>query len=185
MSLLKSGQIINCCHPNALITLKEYLMLMEGMDKAVIERSVEEFYYLSRATLVKDEKHLDRFDVVFAHVFKGLEMTTLESVKDIPAEWLKRLTEEFMSEEDKKMIEEMGGFEKFMEMMAERMKEAQERAQNGEGEGEDDEKRKGNGRKGVTKASGHFRTSRFRLSHAGARAHDERAGSHVALSSSG
>ncbi len=128
------------------VTLKEYLMLMEGMDKAVIERSVEEFYYLSRATLVKDEKHLDRFDVVFAHVFKGLEMTTLESVKDIPAEWLKRLTEEFMSEEDKKMIEEMGGFEKFMEMMAERMKEAQERAQNGEGEGEDDEKRKGNGR---------------------------------------
>ncbi|MDO8323967.1 MAG: VWA domain-containing protein, partial [Phenylobacterium sp.] len=55
------------------VTLKEYLMLMEALDKVVIERSVDEFYYLSRSALVKDEKNLDRFDQVFSHVFKGLE----------------------------------------------------------------------------------------------------------------
>ncbi|MDB5452821.1 MAG: hypothetical protein JWO33_1399, partial [Caulobacteraceae bacterium] len=55
------------------VTLKEYLMLMEAMDKAVIDRTIEDFYYLSRTALVKDEKNLDRFDQVFGHVFKGLE----------------------------------------------------------------------------------------------------------------
>src|SRR6201995_4153604 len=54
------------------VTLKEYLALMEGLDKQVIDRSVDDFYYLSRAALVKDEKNLDRFDQVFSHVFKGL-----------------------------------------------------------------------------------------------------------------
>ena len=83
------------------VTLKEYLMLMEGMDKSVIDRRVEDFYYLSRAILVKDEKHLDRFDVVFGHVFKGLEMISAQKADDIPTEWLKRLTESFLSDEDK------------------------------------------------------------------------------------
>ncbi|MCA6334017.1 MAG: VWA domain-containing protein, partial [Phenylobacterium sp.] len=55
------------------VTLKEYLMLMEAMDKGVIERNVDDFYYLARSALVKDEKNLDRFDQVFGHVFKGLE----------------------------------------------------------------------------------------------------------------
>ena len=86
------------------VTLKEYLMLMEGMDRSVINRRVEEFYYLSRATLVKDEKYLDRFDVVFGHVFKGLELLQAEQIKDIPAEWLKRLTDEFLTEEEKKVM---------------------------------------------------------------------------------
>ena len=124
------------------VTLKEYLMLMEGMDKAVIGRRVEEFYYLSRSALVKDEKNLDRFDVVFGHVFKGLELLQREEVRDIPAEWLKRLTESFLTEEEKKQIEEMGGFEKLMEALQERMKK-------GRGEGDDeegDENSKGNGR---------------------------------------
>src|SRR5476651_2003209 len=72
------------------VTLKEYLMLMEGMDKSVIDRRVEDFYYLSRAILVKDEKYLDRFDVVFGHVFKGLDLLQIEQIKDIPTEWLDR-----------------------------------------------------------------------------------------------
>jgi uncharacterized protein with von Willebrand factor type A (vWA) domain len=123
------------------VTLKEYLMLMEGMDKSVINRRVEEFYYLSRATLVKDEKHLDRFDVVFGHVFKGLELVSAEKATDIPTEWLKRLTESFLTEEEKKQIEAMGGFDKFMEMLQEQMK-------NGRGEGDEDgdENDRGNGR---------------------------------------
>jgi uncharacterized protein with von Willebrand factor type A (vWA) domain len=108
------------------VTLKEYLMLMDGMDKAVIDRRVEDFYYLSRTALVKDEKFLDRFDVVFGHVFKGLELISAEKAQDIPAEWLKRLTESFLTEEDKKQIEAMGGFDKFMEMLQEQMKRAQE-----------------------------------------------------------
>src|SRR5580704_16694065 len=90
------------------VTLKEYLMLMEGMDKGVIERRVEDFYYLSRAALVKDEKFLDRFDVVFGHVFKGLELVSLEKATNIPVEWLKRLTESFLTDEEKKEIEAMG-----------------------------------------------------------------------------
>ena len=122
------------------VTLKEYLMLMEGMDRSVIGRRVEDFYYLSRATLVKDERHLDRFDVVFGHVFKGLELLQREDIKDIPAEWLKRLTESFLTEEEKKQIEAMGGFDKLMEMLAERMKQGRE------GDGEGDEESRGAGR---------------------------------------
>ena len=124
------------------VTLKEYLMLMEGMDKGVINRRVEDFYYLSRCALVKDEKFLDRFDVVFGHVFKGLELISLEKAQDIPTEWLKRLTESFLTEEEKKQIEAMGGFDKLMEMLQERMKQGK-----GEGDGEEgDENSRGNGR---------------------------------------
>ena len=125
------------------VSLKEYLMLMEGMDKSVIERRVEDFYYLSRCALVKDEKHLDRFDVVFGHVFKGLDLVSLENqTTDIPAEWLKRLTESFLTDEEKKEIEAMGGFDKLMEMLKERMEKG-----SGDGEGEDgDENARGNGR---------------------------------------
>jgi uncharacterized protein with von Willebrand factor type A (vWA) domain len=124
------------------VTLKEYLMLMEGMDKSVIERRVEDFYYLSRTILVKDEKHLDRFDVVFGHVFKGLELISTQKAQDIPTEWLKRLTESFLTDEEKKQIEAMGGFDKFMEMLQERMRQGQE----GDGDEEGDENSRGNGR---------------------------------------
>ena len=126
------------------VTLKEYLMLMEGMDRSVIGRRVEEFYYLSRSALVKDERHLDRFDVVFGHVFKGLEMISAERATDIPAEWLKRLTESFLTEEEKKQIEAMGGFEKMMEMLQEQMRQAREGG--GDGDEEGDENAKGKGR---------------------------------------
>ena len=104
------------------VTLKEYLMLMEALDRDVIDKSVDDFYYLSRAALVKDEKHLDRFDQVFGHVFKGLEKVAIGMPTDVQAEWLKALSDKFLSDEDRKMIEEMGGFEKLMEMMAERMR---------------------------------------------------------------
>ena len=100
------------------VTLKEYLMLMEALDRDVINKSVDDFYYLSRAALVKDEKNLDRFDQVFGHVFKGLEKLSDMGTADIPAEWLKALSDKFLTEEEKKMIEEMGGFDKLMEMLA-------------------------------------------------------------------
>ena len=114
------------------VTLKEYLALMEGLDKMVIDRSVEDFYYLSRCALVKDEKNLDRFDQVFAHVFKGLERMGEDVTADIPAEWLKKLSDQFLTDEEKAQIEAMGGFDKLMEMLAERIKEQKERHEKGD-----------------------------------------------------
>ncbi|HEX3701156.1 MAG TPA: VWA domain-containing protein [Phenylobacterium sp.] len=114
------------------VTLKEYLILMEGLDKAVIDRSVDDFYYLSRASLVKDEKNLDRFDQVFGHVFKGLERLDDAGTSDIPAEWLRKMSEKFLTEEEKAQIEAMGGFDKLMEALAERIREQKERHEKGD-----------------------------------------------------
>ena len=74
------------------VTLKEYLTLMEAMEQDLASRRVEAFYHLSRAALVKDERHLDKFDRVFGTVFKGLEFTSEAVVAEIPAEWLRGLT---------------------------------------------------------------------------------------------
>ena len=89
------------------VTLKEYLALLEGMDKHVIDMKVEEFYYLSRAVLVKDERNLDKFDRVFSHAFKGLETLDPSEMAQIPEDWLKALTEKFLTEEEKKPIESL------------------------------------------------------------------------------
>jgi len=118
------------------VTLKEYLALMEGMDKQVIDRTVDDFYYLSRTALVKDEKNLDKFDRVFGHVFKGLERLDEGVPVDIPAEWLKRLSDKFLTEEEKAQIEAMGGFDKLMEALAEQARRRREQGDDGEeGEG--------------------------------------------------
>jgi uncharacterized protein with von Willebrand factor type A (vWA) domain len=118
------------------VTLKEYLTLLEAMDKGVVNGAagseVQDFYYLSRAALVKDEKHLDRFDKVFGHVFKGLDSFE-EGVNahQFPEEWLKKLSEKFLTEEEKKMIEAMGGWDKLMETLKERMAEQKKRHEGG------------------------------------------------------
>ncbi|BBF91824.1 vWA domain-containing protein [Blastochloris tepida] len=113
------------------VTLREYLTLMEGMERDVAGRRVEDFYYLSRAALVKDERNLDRFDRVFAHVFKGLETVADAATAEIPAEWLKKLAEKFLTEEEKAQIEALGGFEKLMETLRQRLAEQTERHQGG------------------------------------------------------
>jgi uncharacterized protein with von Willebrand factor type A (vWA) domain len=118
------------------VTLKEYLILMEAMDKAVIDRSVDDFYYLSRAALVKDEKNIDKFDRVFGHVFKGLERLDEGVAIDIPAEWLKKMSDQFLTDEEKAQIEAMGGFEKLMEALAEQARQQREQQdQDGKGPG--------------------------------------------------
>src|SRR5512134_2506407 len=91
------------------VTLREYLTLMEAMQKDLAGRRVEDFYYLSRAALVKDERNIDKFDRVFGHVFKGLDMMEEALSAEIPVEWLKKLTEKYLTEEEKKQIEAMGG----------------------------------------------------------------------------
>src|SRR5215468_8664049 len=83
------------------VSLKEYLLLVEALEKGAIAPNVDDFYYLSRAALVKDERHLDKFDRVFGHVFKGLENTTEAVNAEVPAEWLKALTERFFTDEEK------------------------------------------------------------------------------------
>src|SRR3954454_11710943 len=113
------------------VTLREYLTLMEAMEADLAGRKVEDFYYLSRAALVKDEKNLDKFDRVFGHVFKGLERLDEDLAADIPAEWLRKITEKFLTDEEKAQIEALGGFEKLMETLAERLKEQQKRHQGG------------------------------------------------------
>src|SRR6266571_3809580 len=113
------------------VTLREYLTLMEGMEKDLAGRRVEDFYYLSRAALIKDERNLDKFDRVFGHVFKGLELMSDASAAEIPAEWLKKLAEKYLTEEEKKQIEAMGGLDKLLETLRKRLAEQKGRHQGG------------------------------------------------------
>ncbi len=116
------------------VSLREYLTLLEAMESDLVTFDVEGFYFLARAALVKDERNLDRFDRVFSEFFKGVEAVSgpdgIEQV-DLPEEWLKKLAEKNLSEEDKKLIEAMGGFEKLMETLRERLKEQHKRHQGG------------------------------------------------------
>jgi uncharacterized protein with von Willebrand factor type A (vWA) domain len=113
------------------VTLREYLTLMEAMEKDLAGRRVEDFYYLSRAALVKDERNLDKFDRVFGHVFKGFELMRDAPTAEIPSEWLKKLAEKYLTEEEKKQIEAMGGLDKLLETLRQRMKEQKGRHQGG------------------------------------------------------
>ena len=113
------------------VTLKEYLTLMEALEADLANRSVEDFYYLSRAALVKDERHLDRFDQVFGHVFKGLELMSDAIEAQIPEEWLRAISQLYLSEEEKRKIEELGGWEKIMEELKKRLAEQKGRHQGG------------------------------------------------------
>src|ERR1700730_6978326 len=113
------------------VTLREYLTLMEAMEHDLAGRRVLDFYYLSRATLIKDERNLDKFDRVFAKVFEGLELVGEAGEAAIPAEWLKKLTEKYLTEEEKKQIEAMGGLDKLLEMLRQRMAEQKGRHQGG------------------------------------------------------
>ena len=113
------------------VTLREYLTLMEALDNDLAEQTVENFYYLARASLVKDERNLDKFDRVFGVTFKGLEslLDALDKA-DIPEEWLKKLVDKYLTEEEKKQIEAMG-WDKLMETLRKRLEEQKGRHQGG------------------------------------------------------
>jgi uncharacterized protein with von Willebrand factor type A (vWA) domain len=110
-------------------TLREYLTLIEAMDKGVPEYRVEDFYYLSRSALVKDERNLDKFDRVFGQCFNGLSFIGAgnEITAEIPEEWLRRLAEKVLTEEEKAQIEALGGWDKLMETLKKRLEEQKER----------------------------------------------------------
>src|SRR3954466_2396103 len=112
------------------VTLREYLTLMEAMEKDLAGRRIEDFYYLARTALVKDERNLDKFDRVFGHVFKGLELMSEPLSAEIPAEWLKKLAEKYLTEEEKKQIEAIG-LDQLLELLRQRMKEQKGRHQGG------------------------------------------------------
>ena len=116
------------------VSLREFLTLLEGMDAGLVTYDVEGFYYLARSALVKDERHMDRFDQVFGHFFKGIDLRGGESgldVSNLPEEWLRRLAEKYLTEEEKKLIEALGGFDKLMETLRQRIEEQHARHQGG------------------------------------------------------
>ncbi|EKF18922.1 vWA domain-containing protein [Nitratireductor pacificus] len=116
------------------VSLREYLSLLEGLEAGLVTYDVEGFYYLARAALVKDERHIDRFDRVFSRVFKGVEAVSGADGVDaqaIPEEWLRRLAEKHLTEEEKKLVEALGGFDKLMETLRKRLEEQKGRHQGG------------------------------------------------------
>jgi uncharacterized protein with von Willebrand factor type A (vWA) domain len=113
------------------VSLREYLTLIEGMDAGLAAYSVDDFYYLSRACLVKDETNLDRFDRVFGKVFKGLEPAGEPDRVEIPEAWLRKLAERVLTDEEKALVQGMGGWEKLMEELRKRLAEQKGRHQGG------------------------------------------------------
>jgi len=112
------------------VSLREYLTLMEAMRENLAAYSVDDFYYLSRAALVKDERNLDKFDRVFGHHFKGIEAIGDAGIQ-IPEEWLRKLAEKVLTEEEKALIKSLGGWEKLMEALQKRLAEQKGRHQGG------------------------------------------------------
>ncbi len=114
------------------VSLREYLTLLEAMKKDVAEYKVDDFYYLARSCMVKDERNLDKFDQVFGKCFEGLEFTSEEDlVAEIPEEWLRSLAERVMTPEEMAEIEALGGFDKLMEELRKRLEEQDGRHEGG------------------------------------------------------
>jgi uncharacterized protein with von Willebrand factor type A (vWA) domain len=112
-------------------SLKEHLIMLEALDAEVIDRTPEDFYYLARATYVKDEGLLDRFDQVFANVFRGIATTYGTQAEDIPADWLKAVAEKFLTPEEMEQIKSLGSWDEIMETLKQRLAEQEGRHQGG------------------------------------------------------
>ncbi len=112
-------------------TIREFLDLLEALEKRVIYGSTDDFYYLSRICLVKNEAHFDRFDQAFSSYFKGIIPLDGQDVVEIPEEWLRREAQRLLSDEEKEKIESLGGWEKLMETLKKRLEEQKERHQGG------------------------------------------------------
>jgi uncharacterized protein with von Willebrand factor type A (vWA) domain len=113
------------------VSVTEFLTLLEALAARIVGLSAEEFYWLARAVLVKDERYYDRFDIVFAAHFRGLEAAFETLVAELPAEWLRRTNELFLTDEEKARIESLGGWDKLMETLRARLEEQKERHQGG------------------------------------------------------
>ncbi|WP_434612183.1 vWA domain-containing protein [Tabrizicola sp. M-4] len=116
------------------VSLREYLAFLEGMAAGLVTYDVDGFYHLARVAMVKDERHLDRFDRAFAAAFNGLESITADQVLDaidLPRDWLEKLAEKHLTPEERAQIEALGGFDKLMETLRKRLEEQKARHQGG------------------------------------------------------
>lgn len=116
------------------VSMREFLAFLDGMAAGLSTYDTESFYYLARVSMVKDERNIDKFDQAFAATFSGLESISAEEVLEaveIPREWLEKMSEKHLSEEEKAEIEAAGGFEKLMEMLKKRLNEQEKRHQGG------------------------------------------------------
>lgn len=112
-------------------SLKEHLVLLEALEREVIERTPEAFYYLSRATFVKDEGLLDRFDQVFQKVFKGVLTDYGQQPVEIPEDWLRKVAERYFSHEEMEQIKGLGSWDEIMETLKKRLEEQEKRHSGG------------------------------------------------------
>ena len=112
-------------------SLKEHLLLLEALDREVIERTPEEFYYLSRAVYVKDEGLLDRFDQVFARVFRGVSTSFGADTAELPEEWLRAVAQKYLTPEEMEAIKSLGSWDEIMETLKQRLAEQEGRHQGG------------------------------------------------------
>jgi len=116
------------------VSLREYLSFLEAVKTGLVTYNVEGFYYLARTTMVKDERNLDRFDQVFAHVFKGMEDISTDAILEaanVPHDWLEKHAEKHLSAQEKAEIEALGGFDRLMETLKKRLEEQRKRHQGG------------------------------------------------------
>ena len=116
------------------VSLREYLAFLEAMGTGLVDYDVDGFYYLARTAMVKDERHLDRFDRAFAEAFKGVEALSLGQMLEavqLPDDWLKKMAEKHLTPEEMAEIQALGGFDKLMETLKERLKEQEGRHQGG------------------------------------------------------
>jgi len=112
-------------------SLKEHLVLLEALERDVIEQTPEAFYYLSRATYVKDEGLIDRFDQVFAKVFRGVFSDYGNQAYELPEDWLKAVAEKFLTPEEMEKIKALGSWEEIMETLKQRLEEQHGRHEGG------------------------------------------------------
>ncbi len=116
------------------VSLREYLTFLEGVGAGLVTYDVTGFYYLARTAMVKDERHIDRFDRAFASAFDGLEQISAEDVLnavDLPEDWLRKMSEKHLSPEEQAEIEALGGFDALMETLKQRLAEQQGRHEGG------------------------------------------------------
>ncbi len=116
------------------VSLREFLSFLEGMKAGLATYDVEAFYFLARAVMVKDERHIDRFDQAFSATFSGLDSISAEAVMEainVPSDWLEKLAEKHLSDAEKAEIEALGGFDKLMETLRKRLEEQKGRHQGG------------------------------------------------------
>ena len=116
------------------LSLREYLTLLEAMQAGLAIYDIDQFYFLARLCLVKDERNLDKFDQAFSKTFQGLENITFVDVMntvDVPQEWIKKLAEKHLSKEEMAELESLGGFDKLMETLKKRLEEQEKRHQGG------------------------------------------------------